>query len=68
MDTLDSPQGSENTTAIVILVAGESRNDAIIYSAGASNITLRDASGVKVYTSYPYSGFYKRVPMTRHSK
>ena len=48
MDTLDSPQGSENTTAIVILVAGESRNDAMICSVGVSSITLRGVSCVKV--------------------
>ena len=48
MDTLGSPLVSENPTTIVFLVAVKSRNDAIICSASASSLLLRDPSGVKV--------------------
>ena len=40
--------GSESPIAIVSLVADKSINDAIICSASASILTLRDVSGVKV--------------------
>ena len=40
---------SNSPIAIVFIVAGTSRNAAIICSASASSLTSIDASGVKVY-------------------
>ena len=48
-----SPLRFDNTTAIVFIFDGESRNDAIICSASESRLTLRDTSGVKVDVSLP---------------
>ena len=48
MDTIDSKQGSKNPTDIVLLVANKIINDAIICSASASSLTLRDAIGITV--------------------
>ena len=53
MDTLGSPQGSNNRNAIIFLVSGKSTNDAIIGSASASSLMLRDASGIKVDAELP---------------
>ena len=45
---LGIPCRSDSLIVIVSIVADESRNAAMICSASASNITLRNASGVKV--------------------
>ena len=53
IDILGITCGSEIPIAIVFLVADESRNYAMICSASASSLALRDASGVKVDVSLP---------------
>ena len=53
IDTLGILCGSKSPIVIVFLVADESRNATIIFCASASNVTLRDASGVKIDASLP---------------
>ena len=53
MDTLGILQGSDNPTAILFLVSGESRNYSIICSTSVSSCMLRDASDVKVDSGLP---------------
>ena len=53
MDMLISPQGSENSTPIVVLGAVNLRNDAIIYYTSASSCTLSNANDVKVEAGLP---------------
>ena len=55
IDTLDIPSRYYIPITILFLVADESRNDAIICSAGASSLKLRDSSGIKVDAGLPIS-------------
>ena len=55
MDTLGILQGSDNPTAILFLVSGESINYSIICSTSVSSRMLRYASGVKVDAGLPLS-------------
>ena len=48
IDRLGIPCGSESPITIVCIVAEEIINTAMVFSAIASNLTLRDGSGVKV--------------------
>ena len=53
IDKIGIPCSSESSIDIVFLVAGESRNAAIICFAYESSITLRDSSGVNDETGLP---------------
>ena len=52
-EKLGIPCVSESSIAIVFLVAGKSIYAAIICSASASSLTLRDTSAVKVEAGLP---------------
>ena len=53
INKLGIPCGSKSPIAIVFIVAYESINSAIINSTGASILTLRDDSGIKVDSGLP---------------